>query len=51
MASASESIDLLTDYTPRWKDFLAEMAVRYNINIIGGSHPTRLEDGAVRNVC
>jgi len=49
--SASESIDLLTAYTPRWKDFLAEMAVRYNINIIGGSHPTRIDEGTVRNVC
>jgi predicted amidohydrolase len=25
--------------------------VRYNINIIGGSHPTRDEDGDVENIC
>jgi hypothetical protein len=26
------------------------MALRYNINIIGGSHPTRMEDGDIQNV-
>jgi predicted amidohydrolase/ribosomal protein S18 acetylase RimI-like enzyme len=49
--SASESIDVLTGFTPRWQELLSGMAMRYNINIIGGSHPTRIEDGSVRNVC
>lgn len=49
--SASESIDVLTGYTPRWRELLSGMAVRYNINIVGGSHPTRIGDGSVRNVC
>ena len=29
---------------------MRDMAVRYNINIIGGSHPTRMEDGDIHNV-
>jgi hypothetical protein len=28
--------------TPRFKEALRDMAIRYNINIIGGSHPTRM---------
>src|SRR3546814_11466162 len=26
------------------------MALRYNVNIVGGSHPTRTEDGSIQNV-
>ena len=37
----AESINKLTDYTDRLIDFLKEMAISYNINIIGGSHPTK----------
>ncbi|HET6603781.1 MAG TPA: GNAT family N-acetyltransferase [Xanthomonadaceae bacterium] len=49
--SASESVDLLTTYTPRLRELLSGLAVRYNVNIVGGSHITRIEDGSVRNVC
>jgi len=45
-----ESIEALTKYTPRLKDALRDMALRYNINIIGGSHPTRVESGRVENI-
>ena len=38
----AESIEALTKYTPRFRDALRDMALRYNINIIGGSHPTRV---------
>jgi predicted amidohydrolase/GNAT superfamily N-acetyltransferase len=48
--STQESIEALTKYTPRLKDDLREMALRYNINIIGGSHPTRVESGRVENI-
>ncbi len=45
-----ESIDALTDYTGRIKSVFNEMAVRYNINIIAGSHPAKQDNGDVINV-
>jgi predicted amidohydrolase/GNAT superfamily N-acetyltransferase len=48
--SPVESIEALTKYTPRLKDAMRDMALRYNINIIGGSHPTRVESGRVENI-
>lgn len=48
--SPSESIEALTRYTPRFVEALSQMAISYNINIIGGSHPTRTEDGEIQNV-
>jgi predicted amidohydrolase/GNAT superfamily N-acetyltransferase len=48
--SPVESIEALTRYTPRFKEAMRDMALRYNINIIGGSHPTRVESGRVENI-
>lgn len=48
--SPVESIEALTKYTPRFKEAMREMALRYNINIIGGSHPTRVPNGRVENI-
>ena len=48
--SPLESIERLSEYTPRIREALSEMALRFNINIIGGSHPTRMEDGDIHNV-
>ena len=48
--SPSEALETLTDYTPRIVEKLREMAIAHNINIIGGSHPTRTEDGDIQNV-
>lgn len=48
--SAIEAIEALSDYTPRIRQRLSEMALSYNINIIGGSHPTRMPDGDIHNV-
>ncbi|MFZ0789853.1 MAG: GNAT family N-acetyltransferase [Chromatiaceae bacterium] len=48
--SPSESIEALSVHTPQFKDALREMAIRYNINIIGGSHPTRMPSGRVENI-
>ncbi|MBX7197868.1 MAG: GNAT family N-acetyltransferase [Rhodospirillaceae bacterium] len=48
--SAEQSIAALTEFTPQFKDALATLAVRYNINIVGGSHPSRNDDGGIRNV-
>ena len=46
----AESIEALTKYTPRFKEEMRDMALRYNINIIGGSHPTRVPSGRVENI-
>ena len=48
--SPMEAIDKLTSHTPKLTAELSRMALRYNINIIGGSHPTRTEDGDIQNV-
>lgn len=48
--SHAESIEALTKYTPSLKNALHEMAMRYNINIIAGAHPTRMESGRVENI-
>ena len=48
--SPAASIEQLTRYTPRFIEKMREMAIGYNINIIGGSHPTRTDDGEIQNV-
>lgn len=48
--SSVEAIERLSEYTPRIKADLSEMAMRFNINIIGGSHPTRMADDDIHNV-
>ncbi|WP_045118832.1 bifunctional GNAT family N-acetyltransferase/carbon-nitrogen hydrolase family protein [Haliangium ochraceum] len=44
------AIEQLTRYVPRLKEVLRELAMKYNVNIIGGSHPTHTESGAVQNI-
>jgi predicted amidohydrolase/ribosomal protein S18 acetylase RimI-like enzyme len=46
----AEAIDRLTEHSPNITAELSRMALRYNINIIGGSHPTRTADGEIQNV-
>lgn len=48
--SPSESIEALTKYTPRFVESMREMALKYNVNIIAGSHPTRVESGKIENI-
>jgi len=48
--SPIEAIERLTAFTPRVTRELTRMALEYNINIIGGSHPTRTDDGEIQNV-
>lgn len=48
--SPEESVAALSRRTPRFIEHMSTLAVRYNINIIGGSHPTRTEDGDIQNV-
>ncbi|MBX2833855.1 MAG: GNAT family N-acetyltransferase [Micavibrio sp.] len=45
-----EAIDYLTNYTNRYLKFMEQMAISYNVNIIGGSHPTKMEDGDIHNI-
>ncbi|GAB4347444.1 MAG: bifunctional GNAT family N-acetyltransferase/carbon-nitrogen hydrolase family protein [Gammaproteobacteria bacterium] len=47
--SPAEAIEALTKHTEPFKAALRDMAIRYNINIIGGSHPTRVASGRVEN--
>jgi len=44
------AIEKITEYTDRFCAFMEKLAVSYNINIIGGSHPTRMSNGDIRNV-
>ncbi|WP_106640014.1 GNAT family N-acetyltransferase [Allosphingosinicella vermicomposti] len=48
--SPMEAIDRMTDHRAPIVAELSRMALRYNINIVGGSHPTRTEDGTIQNV-
>jgi predicted amidohydrolase/ribosomal protein S18 acetylase RimI-like enzyme len=48
--SAAEAVAALTNYTEPFKALMSHLAVAYNINIIGGSHPTREADGEVYNI-
>ena len=44
------AIERLSALTPTLVRHLSDWAVRHNVNIIGGSHPTRTEDGDIQNV-
>ena len=46
-----KALEKLTEYTERLRVFFSQMAIRYNINLIAGSHPTRMPDGSIQNIC
>lgn len=48
---AEDAVDALTALTGEIRAALSAMAVRYKVNVIGGTHLTRRKGGAVRNVC
>jgi predicted amidohydrolase/GNAT superfamily N-acetyltransferase len=48
--SPAEAIDKLTQHREPLVKALSKMALSYNINIVGGSHPTRTDDGEIQNV-
>ena len=48
---ADQAIDHLTDYTDRIRDLFQRLAIKFNVNIIAGSHPTKMPDGDIHNVC
>lgn len=43
------AIEHMTKYTDKIKNLFHDLALRYNVNIIAGSHPTKVE-GSVRNI-
>ena len=47
---AAEAIGTLSRYTEQLKELMSRLAVAYNINIIGGTHPSREADGEVYNI-
>ncbi len=46
-----KAIESLTKYDPMIIESLRDMAIKYNINIIGGSHPTKSDDNRIKNTC
>ncbi|HEY9055524.1 MAG TPA: GNAT family N-acetyltransferase [Aurantimonas sp.] len=44
------AIQRLTEHTPDFVQRLTDMAIRRNINIIGGSHATKTDDDEIQNV-
>ncbi|MEO1328942.1 MAG: bifunctional GNAT family N-acetyltransferase/carbon-nitrogen hydrolase family protein [Pseudomonadota bacterium] len=45
-----QAIDRLTEHKDVFVERLNQMAISYNINIIGGSHPTKMPDGDIHNI-
>ncbi len=45
-----DAIAQISEYTPRFVEFMEKLAVSYNINIIGGTHPSQMPDGEILNV-
>jgi predicted amidohydrolase/GNAT superfamily N-acetyltransferase len=48
--SPQEGMKKLAAYTPRFTRLMRELAVKYGLTIVAGSHPV-LEDGRLLNVC
>ena len=48
--SPSEALVALTEYTDDYRELMAGLAIKFNINIIAGSHPTKGEDGRILNM-
>jgi len=45
------AIATLSEYTEQFKAMMSDLAMKYNINIIGGSHPTMMPNKEVHNIC
>ncbi|MGR9090784.1 MAG: GNAT family N-acetyltransferase [Gammaproteobacteria bacterium] len=45
----SEGVLRVAEHTQWFEDFMRPLAIRYNINIIGGTHPTLDANGKVKN--
>lgn len=44
-----EAVRKLSDYTRRYTDLMQELAARWKVHLIGGSHPTLRDDGRLMN--
>jgi predicted amidohydrolase/GNAT superfamily N-acetyltransferase len=49
-SARSKSIEKISEYTPRYIEFMEKLAVSYNVNIIGGTHPSMMENGDILNI-
>ena len=49
--SALESIEAVSEYTGEFITEMQRLALAYNINIIAGSHPTRVGEHKFNNIC
>lgn len=49
--SPEKAIDQLTEYTDQIRDLFQRLAIKFNINIIAGSHPTKMPEGDIHNIC
>lgn len=47
--SPEKGVARVTEYTEWYVSMMEKLAISYNINIIGGSHPTRQPSGDIRN--
>lgn len=47
--SPLESMEKIAEYTHQYVDFMQNLSLSYNINIIGGSHPAKIETGEIEN--
>jgi predicted amidohydrolase len=50
MLPPGEAIERLTEYTPVLKERLVSLAREHSVNIIGGSHATRIDGGETHNI-
>ena len=48
--SPQESIIKVTEYTEQFITIMQSLALSYNINIIGGSHPTKVNQTDIQNI-
>lgn len=45
-----KAIEHLTGYTDQLKSLFHRLAIKFNVNIVAGSHPTKSESGKIQNV-
>ncbi|MFV0297295.1 MAG: GNAT family N-acetyltransferase [Hyphomicrobiaceae bacterium] len=45
-----KGIERITTYTEWFVEFMRSLAISHNINIIGGTHPTRISEDEIRNI-
>lgn len=48
-SSSPKNIEKLANFTQEYVNFFQKMAISYNINIIGGTHPTKTDEGKIEN--